>query len=147
VDGIVELAKLFKERDNRPYLGPQVGIVVSPLPDIKVRLGDKILLTKDHLIIASHLVSIESKGYQQETNSIVFQGDIPGADDDASNNIGTIKFYDGTPAGETKTVMEININRGTFLKAFFELKPGDEVILIPSADGQTYFLVDKAVRP
>ena len=147
MDGISELAKLFKDRDNKEYLGPQIGTVVSPLPDIKVRMGDKILLTRRHLLIAAHLVSIESAGYQQDEDSLVLQGDMPGSDADAGNSIGTIKFHDGTPGGDTRTVMDINITRGAFLKAFFELKPGDEVILVPTPDAQRYFLIDKVVRP
>jgi len=83
MDPISELAKLFKERDNKPYLGPQVGSVISPFPDIKVSLGDSILLEKEDLVIGA-----------------MVQG----------------------------------------------LVAGDEVILIPSGDCQTYYLVDKAVR-
>jgi hypothetical protein len=81
---INELAKLFKERDNKPYMGPVTGIVLSPPPSINVQIGDKIILDNDHLVLAS-------------------------------------------------LVMENLIN-------------GDEVILVPSRDEQTYYLIDKAVR-
>lgn len=84
MDGIAELAKLFKERENKQYGGPQLGKVVTVPPDIKISLGDKIILTKKHLIIADHVVA------------------------------------------------------GMLL--------GDIVIIIPSADGQQYYLVDKAVK-
>lgn len=86
MDGITELAKLLKERENRDYLGPQIGTVVNPLPNIKIRMGEKILLTSSHLIIASRLTEIE-------------------------------------------------------------LQSGDEVILIPSTDGQRYCAIDKVVSP
>lgn len=83
MDPISELAKMFKERDNKPYFGPQVGNVISPPPDIMVSLGDSILLDKEDLVIGA-----------------MVQG----------------------------------------------LVAGDEVILIPSGDHQTYYLIDKAVR-
>jgi len=145
-NGINQLAKLFKERENKPYLGPQIGKVLTSPPDIKVSLGNSIILEKDRLRIAAHLISQESVGYQTEENSIVLSGDMPGADDDTNNKIGTIKFYDGTPSGKTETIMEININKGTKYEAFYKLLPGDEVILIPSTDEQIYFLVDKVVN-
>lgn len=59
MDGISELAMLFRERDNKEYMGPLVGTVVSPLPNIKIRIVEKILLTGRHLIIASKLTEME----------------------------------------------------------------------------------------
>lgn len=84
MDGYSELAKMLKDRDNKPYIGPQVGKVESMDPSIKVSLGDSILLESEDLIIAGSIV----------------------------------------PA----------------------LDNGDEVILIPSGDYQTYYLLDRAVR-
>lgn len=52
MDGISELAKLFKERENKPTMGIQIGKVLSPLPDIKIGFGDRIILDKDNLIIS-----------------------------------------------------------------------------------------------
>lgn len=54
---IVELAMLFKERDNKQWSGVQVGKVVSGFPGIKIRLGEVILLEKDMLIFASSVVN------------------------------------------------------------------------------------------
>lgn len=75
---------MFKERDNKDYLGPVTGTVISTLPELKVSVGDKVILDHEHLIVGqSVLTSIQS---------------------------------------------------------------GDEVILVPTQDEQTYFLLDKAVR-
>lgn len=82
---VVELAKMFHERNNNNPLGPVVGLVVSPPPSIQVSVGDKILLDSSDLII------------------------------------GALTHKDG-------------------------INPGEEVMLIPSADGQTFFLVEKVVR-
>ena len=55
MNGISELAKMFKDRDNVHYLGPQIGKVINPLPAIKVSLGNQIILEKDNLLIAGHV--------------------------------------------------------------------------------------------
>lgn len=147
MDGVSELARLFKERENVPYMGPQLGIVVSPLPDIKVKLGDKIILTKQHLVIAAHLLVTESVEYGSKDLSAAICGDLPGADSNSSTVIGSLKFYDGTDYPSTRQILELNITKGTKIVEYFRLNSGDEVILIPSTDAQLYFLIDKAVRP
>lgn len=53
---IVELAKLFHERNNKAKESFVVGKVVSPYPDLKINDGDEILLTKNNLIVAAHLL-------------------------------------------------------------------------------------------
>lgn len=83
MDGITELAKMFKDRNNPNILGVQIGVVVSPLPNLIIRLGEQILLDNEELILAYSL--------------------------------------------------------GTLIK-------DDEVILLPTTDNQTFFVLDKAVR-
>ncbi|QZY55093.1 DUF2577 domain-containing protein [Crassaminicella profunda] len=137
MDGISELAKLFKERDNQPYLGPQTGIVLSPPPNIQVVLGDKIILTKEHLIIAAHVL----KDYQREievTGNIQTKGE-GGSITLKKGSSSTTYEVDGGRVGAQTT------STGT-MKYTDTLKKGDVVILIPSTDEQTYFLIDKAVR-
>lgn len=55
MDGITELAKLLKARDNPQIPSINIGIIISPLPNIEVSLGNKIILNKDHLYISSHI--------------------------------------------------------------------------------------------
>jgi hypothetical protein len=86
MDGVTELAKLFKERNNDPYEGYVIGEVVSSLPHVKIRIGDKIILDASHLVFAARLLN------------------------------------DGT------------------------LKQGDMVMMMPSQNGQSYIVIDKAVR-
>jgi len=103
-DDINELAKIFKGLQNRPYSGPSIGTVLSPPPDLKVRLGDKIILTMDHLIVPARL-------WPDNVQTV----DLVGVISD-----GTLTFKN-------------------------TLVSGDEVILLPSANEQKYFLIDKAV--
>lgn len=121
--------------------------MVSPLPDITVKLGDKIILNKQHLVIAAHLLSTESAGYGSEDKSAVICGDLPGQDSNPDTVIGSVKFYDGTESPPAQQILEINISKGTKIEEQFKLNPGDEVILIPSANAQMYFVIDKVVRP
>ncbi len=51
MDGVIELAKLFKERENISTMGIQIGKVISVNP-LKIALGDKIILDTDDLVIS-----------------------------------------------------------------------------------------------
>lgn len=127
MDGIVELAMLFKERDNVAYMGPQVGKVVSPPPDIKVSLGKEILLNKEHLLMAAHVLA----GYERAIE-IPLTNDIEGETE--------LKFV-GQPMEHSHDQKSIGV-KGK-MKYTNTLQIGDEVILIPTTDCQRYFLIDK----
>lgn len=127
MDPITELALFFKERENVIYQGPQTGFVISPPPEIKISLGDKIILEKEHLVIAARVLA----GYHCEAE---YQSDM-----------GDLSFHlKGSPPANDYTITNLNVP-GTITYTDM-LKKGDEVILIPSTDNQTFFLVDKAVR-
>lgn len=96
MDGITELAKLFKERENPNLSEIQIGKVIGINP-FTVTLGDKIILDVDDLVVA------ESAYYKYE-------------------------LIDGV----IKQVIKLSVN--------------DDVILIPSSDEQTYYLIDKVVE-
>ncbi|MEC0107276.1 hypothetical protein P4H27_10040 [Paenibacillus taichungensis] len=81
----VQLANIFKERNNPAQLGTMLGKVNSPMPNLSLSLGDEIVLDTEDLVLANKM------------------------------------FYLPAP-----------------------LIPGDYVIVSPSADGQTYFVMDKA---
>ncbi|QEK13731.1 DUF2577 domain-containing protein (plasmid) [Crassaminicella thermophila] len=136
MDGISELAKMLKERDNQPYLGPQIGEVITPPPNIQIALGDKIILTKEHLVIAAHVLT----DYQREIN---ITGDIQTTEEGGSVTLQV------NPAPTTYTVVDGSVNGNVVITGTIKytdtLKKGDKVILIPSTDEQTYFLIDKAV--
>jgi hypothetical protein len=114
MNGINELAMMFKDRDNKPYLGPIIGTIIAAPPEIKVSCFDgKVILDKSKVVIAASVLN----GYARKT---------------------TIDGASATPS----PVTQISGNL-TFTDT---LTSGDSVILIPSQDKQTYFLIDKAVR-
>lgn len=130
MDSIVEMAKLFKERENQPYMGPQIGTVISPPPELKVRLGDKIILDKKRLVIAAHVLASYRRAIQVQ---------------DASSFSGnTASALEGTGYEHTHTYESLGF--AGQMSYTDTLQEGDEVILMPSTDIQTYFLVDKAVK-
>jgi len=77
----VELARLLKERNNRPNMGVVIGKVIRELPDLLVSIGDEIILDEE-LLIANRIYSLA-------------------------------------------------------------LLAGDQLILMPSSDGQTFYVMDK----
>lgn len=116
-------------------MGPQVGEVISPPPNIQVKLGEKIILTKDNLVIAAHVLY----EYSREIN---INGNISTTDES-----GSITLKLSTP--QTYTVVTGKENAKTTITGTMTytdtLKKGDKVILIPATNEQLYFLVDKAV--
>ena len=48
MNGITELAKLLKERENQNDYSPVFGTIIE-LPNTKIRINDKILLTEEYL--------------------------------------------------------------------------------------------------
>jgi hypothetical protein len=90
---MTELAQLFKDRDNNPYMGPVTGTVISPPPGIKVSVGNNIILDNEDLIISASVLN----GYEREIT-------IDGATTTASSPItkieGKLTFKDTLKAGD-----------------------------------------------
>lgn len=56
----IELAKMFKERDNKSSIGAITGYIVSPLPSLKISIFDgSILLENEDLYICGKVDNIE----------------------------------------------------------------------------------------
>ena len=48
MNGITELAKLLKERENGTGYSPMFGTIIE-LPQVKIRLNEKVILNNRHL--------------------------------------------------------------------------------------------------
>lgn len=121
-DGITELALMLKKSEPIKPQSMTTGLVVSSPPNLQIRLNDVIVLDSTDLIVALHLL----KGYQRELHFV-------------NPNWGITSYENHSH--------EVNLkNVSTPVQWFDDLIPGDEVILMPTADGQTYFVLDKAVR-
>ena len=119
MDPITTLAKMLKQNENPEPVSMSTGIVISPPPNAQIRLNDTVILGNNQLVFAAHIL----EDYERE---LELEGDI--------------KFSDptlGEPTFEAKKVKSTTKDT---------LKEGDEVILLPTADEQLYFVVGKAVR-
>ena len=95
----VEMAKMFKERNQKDKIGPIIGNVSSVSP-LKVSiLGGDVVLQAEQLYISRSLLD---------------------------------KEYD----------CKINTGSTSDIKLYFSLKKDDEVLLVPTEDEQTYFIID-----
>jgi len=54
MNGITELAKLLKDRENKSDYSPMVGTIIE-LPSLKIRLGDKVILDSFNLTMCVSL--------------------------------------------------------------------------------------------
>jgi len=124
-DGLTELAKLFKNNENKTSLSITTGKVEALPPSPVIRISDIITLDKTQLVFASNLIS----GYERN-----------------------IKFTDTdcgitTSAGDPSHTHDIaTLNVDTLMQWTDTLEIGDEVIVVPVMDGQMYYVLDKAVR-
>lgn len=117
MDSITTLAKLLKQNENPKPVSMSTGIVISPPPNAQIRLNDTVILGNNRLVFAAHVL----EDYERE---IELEGDIRFTDSP----------FQRFEAKEVKSTTKDT------------LKEGDEVILLPTADEQLYFVVGKAVR-
>lgn len=61
MNGITELAKLFRERENTSSYSPMFGEVIE-LPTLKIRIGEKIVIDSSYTKICCNLYEQDSKG-------------------------------------------------------------------------------------
>lgn len=61
MNGITELAKMLKQRENADGYSPVIGTVIA-LPNIKIRLGDKVILTSSHIKSCIELTQTNEHG-------------------------------------------------------------------------------------
>lgn len=117
MDAVTDLAKMFKNNENPKQVSMSTGIVISPPPNAQIRLNEKVILYNNQLVFAAHVLG----DYERD---IELKGEI--------------RFTESTfQAFEAKEVKS---------KTKDTLKEGDEVMLLPTADEQLYFVVGKAVR-
>lgn len=117
VPGGVKDKSKDKNKESKRFEGFVIGVVESAPPDLKVRISPEILLYKENIIVAAHVLNDYERDFE------VFQGD-------------EIRLSNSLPVSFTA--------KGK-LKWTNTLEVGDNVILVPSGDIQNYILIDKAV--
>ena len=61
MNGITELAKLLKERENGDSYSPMFGTVIE-LPNTKIRISGKVILTDTHITLCRNLKEQNTDG-------------------------------------------------------------------------------------
>lgn len=135
MDALTEFATMFKANENPKLVSMSTGIVISPPPKAQIRLNETVILYNHQLVFAAHILA----DYQRE---IELEGELKFTDEDC----GTI-----VNAAGTGSVVTLNVDTRFEAKNVKSttkdtIKEGDEVILLPTADEQLYFVLDKAVR-
>lgn len=114
----IELAKKFKERNNRQRIGNVIGKVISTFPNFKISILDgQVVLDKNQLYISSLL----EDNYKREFEV----NNIEGATSNTSEHSHSIESLKGV------------------IKFTDSLKLNDEVLLIPAENEQVWFIVGK----
>lgn len=120
----VGLAQMFKDRDNKSNIGPCIGKVVSEGP-LKISILDgQVILQDSQLYVCQGLLA---KEYKLEL--------------EAGDDIGDIAIT--SKPSNPLILININDKDKTKLTLHFELKQGDEVLIIPAENEQVFFIVDK----
>ncbi|QMV43747.1 DUF2577 family protein [Cohnella cholangitidis] len=79
-DAIIQLAMMLKDRDNKEGVGIGIGVVVDPLPDIKVKFGEHIVLQREDIVVAAGLTQdgagvVEIAGVEYPVKREIVAGD------------------------------------------------------------------------
>lgn len=127
-DGLTEFAKLLKERENHIPQSITTGIVITPPPEVTIRLNDVVILNKENLIFSAHMLA----GYKRDLH-LVFNDENCG-----QTNVVSMHSH---------TVQTLNVDtEDAHITTLDTIVEGEEVILMPTTDDQLYFVIDKAVR-
>lgn len=122
----IEIAKLFKERENLEIQGAIIGRVVNISP-LKLSVYEgQVTLDKNQLYICDSCLQKDFK-IGISTNDVA--GEV------------LLKSDGQTYDYEIMNLSTSIENTSVVLK--FEMKLSDELLLIPTADGQKFFIVDK----
>ena len=159
-----ELAMMFKEHENKHYLGPLLAEVVSPLPDLKLKLlngaieldkeieGDNIFLARS---ITNRIdIDITFKDFESQKNVHKIKDGIKLAFKKFKTLGG--KFIH--PTLQPPTIIEIESPMGNFdeltseleqkkkgkykMQTIVTLKVGEKVLVIPNETEDQWFIVD-----
>jgi len=130
----IALAKKFKERENKLSIGNVVGNVISSFPNLKISILDgNVVLNKEQLYCCESVLA----GYTREIKTTDFS---------ASGATSTHKLTSGGTL-EDYTYTKINIPESTATMEYTDtLGVGDLVLLTPTVDEQTWFIIDKVKK-
>lgn len=134
----LEMALQLKKRDNPSFMGIQVGRVTKPFPDIEIAIGTSIVLDKSMLEFPADLL----KGYKRKFNMTTSYTD--------PKIVGSIQLKSDTSPVDPLVKLTLETKEdGTStctLEYVDELQIGDEVVIMPTQDHGTFYVMHKVGR-
>lgn len=145
----VEAAKIFQKLRNETPIGTVLGEVISPPPELKISiLEGQIILYPDQLYMTDNLWNDYYRTYKIESEITEMTREI--SEYNYTNTTATEKASPGPHTHDVKTLNGNGSDESTGnYKAQGDfwftdtLKKDDLVMLVPTVDEQTWFIVDK----
>ena len=165
-DGLVDILRALK---NPTKFGLIVGEITADLPDIKINIGNGVILDKDDLLFSAGILKDYAREYSIESEDTQIKGnklDQDGATDFLITGIGLIQ--DTLVAGATPPTRPVNVipegavtswstkaisfdidsqdfkSTGT-ITLTDQIKTGDKVVLMATESNQLFYVMDKVI--
>nr|DAD95053.1 MAG TPA: Protein of unknown function (DUF2577) [Siphoviridae sp. ctVqj4] len=131
-DWATQLAREFRSRDNPNTIGPIIGTIVSPPPDLNISiLEGQVFITKCYVL--DYVLNDYTRTISIPTTTAMGTG-VTNAVNDGGDHA----------TAHSHSVLLQSIALSLVQVVFNDtLKVGDQVLLIPTGDNQVYFLVGK----
>ena len=152
----IEVAKKFKERTNKRPLGPMLGKILKPLPEIQVELlNGKAIIDADKIYLSNAITnrlaiectmegfeSVNNTAKDMESSGNTISGLSTSGGGSATslvNHSGSVSKLSLPAPSNSKE----NKEKGKFkLQTIFYLKPGMYVLVIPNEEEDKFFIID-----
>ncbi len=153
-DWALTIAKELKKRNNPLQLGAMLGVVISPLPDIKIKLLDgTAIIDKEQIYLSNALtnrLAIECtfKEFESLNNKLENgKGEIELKTNGSGSTQSGGAVLSLNQHGEVKNANykneKENKEKGKLiLQTVFNLEPGMLVLVIPNVSEDLFFVID-----
>lgn len=165
-DVYYKLAKEFRKRDNPSPLGAMIGVVIDPLPEIKISLlNGNSIIDKEQIYLSNSItnrLAIECTMKEFESQNNTFENGTTKGETTDNNTIKGINTSGGGSTESGGRVLTLsqsgnfgsmtmsafqnqkeNKEKGKFiLQTVFHLKKGMYVLVIPNIQEDKYFVID-----
>lgn len=150
----VSLAKEFINRNNPVKLGPMIGVIISPLPDIKIKLlSGGAVITKEQIYLARNITNrlkIEATIKEFESTQNSYKNGNSNVSISTSGSGSTVTggavlslSQSGTITTSSHQNEKENKANGKFiLQTVFHLEEGMNVLVIPNIEEDKFFIID-----
>lgn len=150
----ISLAQEFKNRNNPIMLGAMLGIIIEPLPEIKIQLlNGGAIITKEQIYLAKNITNrlkieatmkeFESKGNSHVNGKSSISLSSSGTGSTEKGGAVLSLSQSGSISSSKHSNEKENKEKGKFiLQTVFHLEKGMNVLVIPNISEDKFFIVD-----